>query len=384
MDADTNTRITSYIRQLVEIERELSEIVNGLARKSVVLGDKIRDLQKEFWAIEGYVPPPTEGKGCPPSNDGDPYCKHEWEDDGENFQRCCKKCPARYDVMISALPMVDTAFDPSFQFGDDVFLLSDPMTVEEFANLVGYNKRKVIPDLSICHDTARTIYRILGPMEWKPPNRGQAFILQLRHEFNRDTTHRTSSDREAFAEVLRANGFLPGVEDNDSSCQGWEAVRVGGYHDGGPCERLFAKLGASSDAGDDWGDGVGDVISSCTTASLNDKFPTPLMDQALDDAVVVLHEILNTPDSPEASAAVKEMCGSDLILGEFSPQDMAGAVDKAATVLRDELDGGDTVAVGVAYVPAPESDGKFEGALVGAYLKDRNAEDEANRWVTQG
>jgi len=29
-------------------------------------------------------------------NDGDQNCKHEWEDDGDNLQICCKKCPARH------------------------------------------------------------------------------------------------------------------------------------------------------------------------------------------------------------------------------------------------------------------------------------------------
>lgn len=31
-------------------------------------------------------------------NEGDPACKHEWEDDGDNLQVFCKRCPARHDV----------------------------------------------------------------------------------------------------------------------------------------------------------------------------------------------------------------------------------------------------------------------------------------------
>lgn len=29
-------------------------------------------------------------------NKGDQNCKHEWEDDGDNLQVFCKRCPARH------------------------------------------------------------------------------------------------------------------------------------------------------------------------------------------------------------------------------------------------------------------------------------------------
>lgn len=129
---------------------------------------------------------------------------------------------------------------------------------------------------------------------------------------------------------------------SETSVEGWESVATGGFGEG-----------------------------------CNDKFPEPLIKQALDDAVAMFRSD-NTQDSPEVLAAMEEMRGgSGLNPGMFAG--LAASADAG-----DDWGDGVGGASGPSYVPIPESDGKLEGALIGAFLKATPPHEVANKWAEQG